>query len=42
MKAAKKLFITGCNRGLGKEFVQIAVKNSPDLELHVTSRDPVE
>ena len=42
MMATKRLFMTGCNRGLGKEFVQLAAKRRPDLELHITSRNSPE
>lgn len=38
MEASRRIFLTGANRGLGKELVQIIADKHPHLELHLSSR----
>ena len=38
MEVVKRVFITGTNRGLGKEFVKYVTEKHKDIELHVSSR----
>lgn len=40
MEATRRIFLTGANRGLGKELVQILADKHPQLQLHLSSRSP--
>lgn len=40
MNTTKRLFITGCNRGIGHKFVELVARTHSDIDLHVTSRNP--
>jgi short-subunit dehydrogenase len=38
MEATRRIFITGTNRGLGRELVKLLASKHPELELHISSR----
>lgn len=41
MSLTKRLFVTGCNRGIGQKFVELVYQRNPEIEMHITSRqDP--
>ena len=38
MRIAKRVFVTGTGRGLGKEFVKFIDQKHPDYEIHASAR----
>lgn len=42
MSLAKRIFLTGANRGLGKELTQFISKHHPSCEMHLASRGPAQ
>jgi hypothetical protein len=41
MQIVSRVFITGSNRGIGKELVKLLNKKYPQMEIHISSRgDP--
>lgn len=41
MRIAKRLFVTGTARGLGKEFVKLIDQKHPNYEIHASARNSI-